>query len=72
MNTRIYCYNTKFWDNFVNHILEIYNSDRYRNRTLEDVIKDELNGFSGMNITGTPYIEFITEEDAIIFKLRWS
>ena len=72
MNTRVYCCNTKFWDNFVNYILEIYSSDRYRNKTLDDVIKDELAGYSGINITGTPYIEFMSEEDAVVFRLKWS
>lgn len=72
MTVRIYCYNTIAWGNFVDHILKIYTSDKYRNKTLDDAIRDELGVYSGINITGTPYIEFITEEDATVFKLRWS
>lgn len=72
MTVRVYCYNTKAWNNFIIHIMEIYKNDKYRNKTIEHAINDELGTCSGINITGTPYIEFITEEDAIIFKLKWS
>jgi hypothetical protein len=72
MTYRMYVFNTAWWCRFSNHVTEVYKSDIYRNKTIEYAIDDELGKYGAVNILSTPFIEFETEEDAIIFKLKWS
>lgn len=37
-----------------------------------DLIWEELKAWKGRNVVASPMIEFDTEEDALMFILRWS
>jgi len=58
--------------NFTDHVRDVFqSSERYRNKTLQDALDDELNAVGAKNIRMSVYIEFETEEDATMFKLKW-
>jgi hypothetical protein len=68
---RMYVDNKPGWNHFCNHVIEVYKSDRYRNKSIDYAMNDELGKHGAINVIGTKYIEFETEEDAVIFRLRW-
>lgn len=72
MTYRMTVLNTTWWHGFSNHVTAVYQSDNYRNKSIDYAINDELGKYGAINIIGTQYIEFETEEDAVIFKLKWS
>ena len=72
MTYRMLADNTLWWNRFSNHVTEVYKSDGYRNKSIDYAIDDELGKHGAINILGTQFIEFETEEDAVIFKLKWS
>jgi hypothetical protein len=64
--------NDIMWEHFLHHVTVIYTADeRYRNKTIDYALTDELGKHGVINILGTVYIEFDTEEDAVAFKLKW-
>ena len=64
--------NTLWWNRFSNHVTEVYKSDYYRNKSIDYAIDDELGRYGAINVLNAPYIEFEAEEDAVVFKLKWS
>jgi hypothetical protein len=62
---------TDAFQNFIDHTIKIFqSSERYRNKSLMDVMGDELKSAGAKNISESVYIEFEIE-DATIFKLKW-
>jgi hypothetical protein len=51
------------WDHFVDWVVDT------RGVRYVDTVLSEMNA---KNINGTPYIQFRSEEDAIVFKLRFT
>ena len=72
MTYRMLVENTPWWNRFSNHVTEVYKSDYYRNKSIDYTINDELGKYGAINVLNAPYIEFEAEEDAVVFKLKWS
>ena len=51
------------WNNFVDWAVSTYGAEN---------VNEALEEFGGINIMGTSYIGFETEEEAMIFKIRFS
>ncbi len=51
----------QWWINFCNYI---------NDKDIDFII--EMSNHNAVNLQGTEFIEFETEEDFIVFKLRWS
>lgn len=60
---------TGIWDNFVNWLEE---QPEYRLRESDGKWDNDLKPFNAINLLRTDFLEFETEEDVIIFKLRFS
>lgn len=54
---------TDIWDKFADWVIITRGV-----RNIDSALKE----LGGENLTGTPYIEFETSEEAIVFKLRFS
>ena len=61
------------WDNFMAYIADWTGQQDTSNwRLYVDVFPVALSHFNAVNLVGTRYLEFETEEDAVAFKLKFS
>lgn len=61
-------FGTQWWRNLVNHISVLYKD---KGSTFNEMFKFELKQYNAVDVPGTPYIDFETEEDIVIFKLKF-
>ncbi len=62
------------WDNFCSHLDRVHDAADASddNRDGATIFNAELAKFHAIDISGTQFIEFPTEEDALMFVLRFS